>query len=60
MKRYRLRYSQQTRAAQRSDTVMVEDPNGEWVKYHDVSPNEPEPQPEVWVKLYKNTHEHGA
>lgn len=60
MKRYRLRYSQQTRTTQRSDTTMVEDPNGEWVRYEDVHPDQPKMLPEVWVKLYENTHDHGA
>jgi hypothetical protein len=60
MKRYRLVYSQQTRSAQRSDTMLVEDPNGEWVRYQDVHPDQPQTPPEVWVKLYENTHDHGA
>ncbi len=37
MKRYRLRYSQQTRTAQRSDAEMVEHPQGEWVRYSELT-----------------------
>jgi hypothetical protein len=53
-------HGQQTRSAQRSDTRLVEDPNGEWVRYQDVHPDQPQTPPEVWVKLYENTHDHGA
>jgi hypothetical protein len=64
MKRYHLRHGSETRNAQRSSAVMVEDPAGEWVRYSDIAARKPqdtdEPAPEIWVGLYKNTHEHGA
>lgn len=55
MKRYRLRQSSATRASQKSETAMVEHPEGEWVRYTDMMQTAAA-MPEVWLALYQSNH----
>ena len=56
MKRYRLRQSPTARTSQKSETAMVEHPDGEWVRFNDMMTHAAAAMPEVWLALYQSNH----